>query len=118
MTNLAQDISDAVAARGHALPEEVRRLASQAAETDSPIAYAMLGDLIQLLDDEAEFGLADAEAAYQRAIQLDPGYADAHLSLGSARKIGIVMLANRNYPIPDRVNAARMILEQLVSPDR
>ena len=32
-----------------------------------------------------------------------------------ARKIGLVMLANRSYPIPDRVEAARMILEQLES---
>uniref|UniRef100_A0A6H2TY05 Class C beta-lactamase IDC-2 n=1 Tax=sediment metagenome TaxID=749907 RepID=A0A6H2TY05_9ZZZZ len=32
-----------------------------------------------------------------------------------ARKIGIVMLANRSYPIPDRVEAAWIILEQLAS---
>ena len=32
-----------------------------------------------------------------------------------SRKIGIVMLANRNYPIPHRVDAAWMILEQLAS---
>jgi len=32
-----------------------------------------------------------------------------------ARKIGIVMLANGRYPIPDRVEAAWMILEQLAS---
>lgn len=32
-----------------------------------------------------------------------------------ARKIGVVMLANRGYPIPDRVEAAWMILEHLAS---
>ena len=34
-----------------------------------------------------------------------------------SRKIGIVMLANRGYPIPDRVEAAWAILEKL-APDR
>ncbi len=34
------------------------------------------------------------------------------------RKIGIVMLANKNYPIPARITAAHAILEQLASEPR
>lgn len=37
----------------------------------------------------------------------------AYVAFVPARRIGIVMLANRNYPIPARVTAAHAILEQL-----
>lgn len=42
----------------------------------------MVGDLIQLLHDTAEYQLADAEAAYMRAIEIDPTYAGGYTSLG------------------------------------
>ena len=32
-----------------------------------------------------------------------------------SKKIGIVMLANRNYPIPARIKAAHAILQQLAA---
>ncbi len=82
MPNPAQEISEAVAARGYALSEEVKHLIALAEDTGSPIAYAMVGDLIQLLEDTSEFELADAEAAYRRAIEIDPNYGDGHASLG------------------------------------
>jgi beta-lactamase class C len=37
----------------------------------------------------------------------------AYVAFVPAQKIGIVMLANRNYPIPARIKAAHAILEQL-----
>lgn len=39
----------------------------------------------------------------------------AYVALVPTRKIGIVMLANRNYPIPARVRTAHTILEQLAT---
>jgi beta-lactamase class C len=42
----------------------------------------------------------------------------AYVALVPTRKIGIVMLANRNYPIPARVEAAWTILDQLAPGSR
>ena len=42
----------------------------------------------------------------------------AYVAFVPAEKIGIVMLANRNFPIPARVAAAHAILEQLSAPHR
>jgi beta-lactamase class C len=42
----------------------------------------------------------------------------AYVAFVPARRIGIVMLANRNYPIPVRVTAAHAILEQLAATGR
>ena len=39
----------------------------------------------------------------------------AYVAFVPQKKIGIVMLANRNFPIPARVRAAHAILEQLAS---
>ncbi|MGZ5443932.1 MAG: hypothetical protein ACXW5U_03365 [Thermoanaerobaculia bacterium] len=82
MNTPAEEIAAAVRARGFALPSEVREVARLAEGSDSPVAHAMVGDLIQLLEDDSEFDLADAEAAYLRAIDIDPSYADGYASLG------------------------------------
>jgi hypothetical protein len=42
----------------------------------------MVGDLIQLLEDTLEYELTDAEAAYIRAITVDPTYAEGYTALG------------------------------------
>jgi beta-lactamase class C len=39
----------------------------------------------------------------------------AYIAFVPEKKIGIVMLANRNFPIPARIKAAHAILEQLAS---
>ena len=82
MSNRFAEISAAVRDRDHALPEEVREVASFAARNESSAAHAMVGDLIQLLDDTSEYELADAEVAYLRAIEIDPANGDAYASLG------------------------------------
>ncbi len=78
----AEEIAAAVRARGFALPSEVREVVRLAEGSDSPVAHALVGDLIQLLDDDSEYDLAAAEAAYLRAIAIDPSYADGYASLG------------------------------------
>jgi beta-lactamase class C len=40
----------------------------------------------------------------------------AYVAFVPSRRVGLVMLANRNYPIPARVEAAYAILEKLASP--
>lgn len=42
----------------------------------------MVGDLIQLLGDTSEYELAEAQAAYLRAIEIDPMFAAGYTSLG------------------------------------
>jgi beta-lactamase class C len=39
----------------------------------------------------------------------------AYAAFVPAKKIGIVMLANRNIPIPARITAAHAVLEQLAA---
>jgi hypothetical protein len=44
----------------------------------------MVGDLIQLLEDTSKYELADAEAAYFRALGTDPTYAEGYTASGSS----------------------------------
>src|SRR5262249_41368674 len=39
----------------------------------------------------------------------------AYVVFGPAKKIGLVMLANRNFPVPARLAAAHAVLEQLAA---
>jgi tetratricopeptide (TPR) repeat protein len=82
MSTPAEDIAALVRARGFALPADVREVARLAEESGLPAAHGMVGDLIQLLDETSEYDLADAEAAYLRAIEIDPTYAEGYSSLG------------------------------------
>ena len=82
MTTLPETIRAAVRERGFALLTDVREASRLAEETNAPLAHAMVGDLIQLLQDTSEYELSDAEAAYIRAISIDPTYAEGYTSLG------------------------------------
>ena len=82
MTRHPETIAAAVRARGFALPTDVEEVVTLAAETNSPMAYAMVGDLIQLLQDTSQYELSDAEAAYLRAVSVDPSYGEGYTSLG------------------------------------
>jgi tetratricopeptide (TPR) repeat protein len=82
MTSPFEDIAAAIKERGFATIDEVRRVAAFAKDSGSAQAFAMLGDVIQLLDDSSQFELNDAEAAYLRAVEIDPAYAEGYTSLG------------------------------------
>lgn len=77
-----EEISAEVRRRGFAVTADVREVEQLAIETNSALAHAMVGDLIQLLDDTAEYQLSDAESAYMRAIEIDPTYAEGYTALG------------------------------------
>ena len=82
MPGMFEDISRAVRDRGYAEPAEVKHVAAFAEQSESPIAFAMVGDLIQLLDDCDDYDLSDAESAYLRAVAIDPTYFEGYASLG------------------------------------
>lgn len=42
----------------------------------------------------------------------------AYVAFAPEKRIGIVMLANRSFPIPDRVKAAHAVLERLAAEAR
>lgn len=77
-----EEISRAVQERGHSEPSEVEQVATFAQQNGSAVAFAMVGDLIQLLDDCNHYDLSDAENAYLRAVAIDPMYAEGYTSLG------------------------------------
>lgn len=70
-----------------------------------------------LFDPQPAYRLTDQTASGQHFFNKtgSTGGFATYVAFVPAKKIGIVMLANRGYPIPDRVNAAWMILEQLAS---
>lgn len=70
-----------------------------------------------LFDPQPAYRLTDQTASGQYLFNKtgSTGGFATYVAFVPARKIGIVMLANRSYPIPNRVEAAWMILEQLAS---
>jgi beta-lactamase class C len=70
-----------------------------------------------LFDPQPVYRLTNQTAAGQHLFNKtgSTGGFATYVAFVPARKIGIVMLANRSYPIPDRVDAAWLILEQLAS---
>jgi CubicO group peptidase (beta-lactamase class C family) len=72
----------------------------------------------------SEYGIQSYEAPHfaASAVRADPVQQDrlqsgfaAYVAFVPDKKIGIVMLANRNFPIPARIKAAHAILEQLAT---
>lgn len=49
---------------------------------DSPCLWKRRGDLIQLGDGESAHSLEDSLHSYETAVKLDPGFAEAHESIG------------------------------------
>jgi hypothetical protein len=49
---------------------------------ESPRLWQRRGDLIQLGDGESAHSLEDALRSYEMAVKLDPGFAEAHESIG------------------------------------
>lgn len=70
-----------------------------------------------LFDPQPAYPLTDQTANGQHLFNKTgstDGFA-TYVAFVPAKKMGIVILANRSYPIPDRVEAAWMILEQLAA---
>lgn len=70
-----------------------------------------------LFDSQPAYGLTGKTAGGQHLFNKtgSTGGFATYVAFVPARKIGIIILANRSYPIPDRVEAVWMILEQLAS---
>ena len=82
MISRPEEIAAAVRERGYALNTDVKEAAEIASGMNSALAHAIVGDLIQLLEKTDEYQLADAEAAYTRAVEIDREFAEGYTSLG------------------------------------
>lgn len=74
-----------------------------------------------IMEPNAVRQLAPPQPAFARTLFNKTGSTGgfgAYIAFVPDAKIGIVMLANRNYPIPARVKAAHAILQQLAAADK
>lgn len=82
MPESTSEIRLRVNSRGYAEVSDVAQVEQALEESATPPTLILLGDLIQLLEDPGKYELADAEAAYLRAVQIAPADPEGHASLG------------------------------------
>lgn len=103
----------ALSLRAALTPDDEQRLAS--IPTDSIEAYAEYVKGRANLSERGFVSLNDARSQFEKAIELDPDYAQAHAAL--AETVLVILTNNKSIPAPEAYSIAASAIEKALSVD-